>query len=268
MIHLTSPAARPAAVAGMFYPADAQTLRAEVDRLLDAAPRRLALAPKALIVPHAGYPYSGPIAATAYACLASHADHISRVVLIGPAHRVAVRGLATPGADRFATPLGEVPLDTDRTGGTRGSAARQPQRTRACRGARARSAAAVPAARAPRVLIGAPARRRRDRRRGGAGAGSGLGRRGDTHRREFGPVALPAVCGSPADRCGNARSDPAPHARAARRASVRCDADQRTAAGRAPARPRAAAARCAQFRRYGGRPCARGRLRSRGLSRA
>ena len=112
MFHLTSPAARPTAVAGMFYPADAQTLRAEVDRLLDAAPRRLALAPKALIVPHAGYPYSGPIAATAYACLASHADHISRVVLIGPAHRVAVRGLATPGADRFATPLGEVPLDT------------------------------------------------------------------------------------------------------------------------------------------------------------
>lgn len=112
MIQLTSPVGRPAAVAGMFYPADAQSLRAEVDRLLGAASRRLALAPKALIVPHAGYPYSGPIAATAYASLASHADHISRVVLIGPAHRVAVRGLATPGADRFATPLGEVPLDT------------------------------------------------------------------------------------------------------------------------------------------------------------
>ncbi|HQR56165.1 MAG TPA: AmmeMemoRadiSam system protein B [Burkholderiaceae bacterium] len=112
MIHLTTAAVRPAAVAGMFYPADAQTLRAEVDRLLGAAPRRLALAPKALIVPHAGYPYSGPIAAAAYACLASHAEQISRVVLIGPAHRVAVRGIATPGADRFATPLGEVPLET------------------------------------------------------------------------------------------------------------------------------------------------------------
>jgi AmmeMemoRadiSam system protein B/AmmeMemoRadiSam system protein A len=112
MNYLTSSATRPAAVAGMFYPTEAQALRTEVDRLLGAAPRRLALAPKALIVPHAGYPYSGPVAATAYACLASHADHISRVVLIGPAHRVAVRGLATPGADRFTTPLGEVPLDT------------------------------------------------------------------------------------------------------------------------------------------------------------
>jgi MEMO1 family protein len=112
MIELTSPTVRPPAVAGMFYPADAPALRTEVDNLLGSAPRRLALAPKALIVPHAGYVYSGPIAATAYACLASHARHISRVVLIGPAHRVAVRGLATPGADRFATPLGEVPLDT------------------------------------------------------------------------------------------------------------------------------------------------------------
>ncbi len=106
MIELTSPAVRPTAVAGMFYPEDATALRTELDHLLGAAPRRLALAPKALIVPHAGYPYSGPIAASAYACLASHVHHISRVVLLGPAHRVAVRGLATPGADRFTTPLG------------------------------------------------------------------------------------------------------------------------------------------------------------------
>jgi AmmeMemoRadiSam system protein B/AmmeMemoRadiSam system protein A len=113
MIELTSPAVRPTAVAGMFYPEDATALRTELDHLLGAAPRRLALAPKALIVPHAGYPYSGPIAASAYACLASHVHHISRVVLLGPAHRVAVRGLATPGADRFTTPLGDVPLDTE-----------------------------------------------------------------------------------------------------------------------------------------------------------
>ncbi len=111
MIEMTSPTLRPAAVAGMFYPSDAETLRTEVDRLLGVAPRRLALAPKALIVPHAGYPYSGPIAATAYACLASHAHHISRVVLLGPAHRMAVRGLATPAAERFTTPLGDVSLD-------------------------------------------------------------------------------------------------------------------------------------------------------------
>jgi len=102
---------RPAAVAGLFYPDDPSTLREDVDRLLADAPRRLALAPKALIAPHAGYVYSGPIAAAAYACLASHASQISRVVLIGPAHRVAVHGLALPECDCFVTPLGDVPLD-------------------------------------------------------------------------------------------------------------------------------------------------------------
>lgn len=107
------PSVRPAAVAGMFYPDDAGALRADVDRLLSAAPRRLALAPKALIVPHAGYPYSGPVAATAYASLSSHARQITRVVLIGPAHRVAVRGLVLPEAGSFATPLGEVLLDRE-----------------------------------------------------------------------------------------------------------------------------------------------------------
>jgi AmmeMemoRadiSam system protein B/AmmeMemoRadiSam system protein A len=106
-----SATSRPAAVAGMFYPDDAATLRADVDRLLANAPRRLALAPKALIAPHAGYMYSGPTAAVAYACIASHASQISRVVLLGPAHQVATRGLALPEADRFVTPLGAVPLD-------------------------------------------------------------------------------------------------------------------------------------------------------------
>ena len=94
MIHLTSPAARPAAVAGMFYPADAQTLRNEVDRLLDAAPRRLALAPKALIVPHAGYPYSGPIAATRLRlpCFACGSHFPRRTDRSGPSRRRARPG--------------------------------------------------------------------------------------------------------------------------------------------------------------------------------
>lgn len=106
-------AVRKPAVAGYFYPAEASELRNEIGRLLAAAPQIAAPAPKALIVPHAGYVYSGPIAAQAYARLARTAGRIRRVVLLGPAHRVAVRGLALPQASRFATPLGEVALDQE-----------------------------------------------------------------------------------------------------------------------------------------------------------
>ena len=69
------------------------------------------VSPKALIVPHAGYIYSGPVAAAAYASLANVRDVIRRVVLLGPVHRVPVRGLALPGVDAFATPLGEIQID-------------------------------------------------------------------------------------------------------------------------------------------------------------
>ena len=69
--------------------------------------------PKALIAPHAGYVYSGPVAGQAYAQLIPHADIIRRVILLGPVHRIAVRGIALPKADRFATPLGEVLVDRD-----------------------------------------------------------------------------------------------------------------------------------------------------------
>lgn len=68
-------------------------------------------APKGVIAPHAGYLYSGPIAATAYASIRARAHEIKKVVLLGPAHRVYLRGLALPDADRFATPLGEVEID-------------------------------------------------------------------------------------------------------------------------------------------------------------
>ncbi len=103
-------AVRSPAVAGMFYPADPRQLAHDVQSLLAAAqPHNLV--PKALIVPHAGYIYSGPIAATAYATLPPLAGRIRRVVLLGPTHRVAVYGLALPGADAFDTPLGRVMLD-------------------------------------------------------------------------------------------------------------------------------------------------------------
>jgi AmmeMemoRadiSam system protein B len=94
----------------MFYPADAGQLAREVRGFLAAPPARK-LHPKALIVPHAGYIYSGPVAGSAYATLQDSAARIRRVVLLGPTHRVAVRGLALPDADAFDTPLGRIPLD-------------------------------------------------------------------------------------------------------------------------------------------------------------
>jgi len=101
---------RSPAVAGLFYPADEQQLRQDVRFLLEKAGRH-DLKPKALIVPHAGYQYSGAIAATAYASLRAAAANIQRVVLLGPAHRVAIHGMALPGADVFTTPLGGVNVD-------------------------------------------------------------------------------------------------------------------------------------------------------------
>jgi MEMO1 family protein len=105
------PNIRSPAVAGLFYPAEPRQLAHDVQQLLDCA-RPFNLIPKALIVPHAGYVYSGAIAATAYATIRPIAVRIRRVVLLGPTHRVAVRGLALPGTDAFDTPLGRVMLDT------------------------------------------------------------------------------------------------------------------------------------------------------------
>jgi AmmeMemoRadiSam system protein B len=104
---------RRAAVDGLFYPSDHDALAGLVDHLLAgvAATPTAATPPVALIAPHAGYVYSGPVAATAYAGLAPWRDEIRRVVVVGPAHRVAVRGLALSSADAFATPLGTVDLD-------------------------------------------------------------------------------------------------------------------------------------------------------------
>ncbi|MFZ5524764.1 MAG: AmmeMemoRadiSam system protein B [Pseudomonadota bacterium] len=109
-------AVRPPAVAGMFYPAEPGQLAHEVQQLLAQArtntTRQHDLIAKALIAPHAGYIYSGAIAATAYTSLLPIAERIRRVVLLGPTHRVAVRGLALPGVDAFDTPLGRIMLDT------------------------------------------------------------------------------------------------------------------------------------------------------------
>jgi MEMO1 family protein len=99
------------AVAGLFYPDRPADLAADVRDLLAHAPETECVSPKALIVPHAGYVYSGEVAARAYARLRASATRVRRVVMLGPAHRVPVAGLALPDADAFESPLGRVPLD-------------------------------------------------------------------------------------------------------------------------------------------------------------
>lgn len=104
------------AVAGAFYPDNRLVLADDIQALLQAAVRAIGkdiqqMPPKAIVVPHAGYIYSGQTAAMAYARLAAGRKTIKRVVLLGPVHRVAVRGLALPGVDAFATPLGDIELD-------------------------------------------------------------------------------------------------------------------------------------------------------------
>jgi len=101
------------AVAGQFYPGDAAVLRRQVDGLLAAAPAPANDAPKAVIAPHAGFMFSGAVAATAYRRLQPAAGRIERVVVLGPSHFHPVRGLAAHGAAAFDTPLGPMPVDRD-----------------------------------------------------------------------------------------------------------------------------------------------------------
>lgn len=109
-------AVRTPAVAGTFYPRERAELSAKVEGMLSHAKAPTSATRKtvkAVVAPHAGYVYSGPVAATAYAELAARAPSISRVVLLGPAHRVRLQGLALPNARAMRTPLGDVPVDAD-----------------------------------------------------------------------------------------------------------------------------------------------------------
>jgi hypothetical protein len=103
---------RDPAVAGLFYPAEASALERAVSDLL-AGPPSVARSPQALIVPHAGYDYSGPVAASAYRCLQARSEPIRRVLLVGPSHRSVFGGFVVPRADAFRTPLGDVAVDPD-----------------------------------------------------------------------------------------------------------------------------------------------------------
>ena len=105
---------RPPAVAGRFYPAEPEELSDLVDRLLDEVrDRPQPVHPAAVVAPHAGYRYSGAVAATAYAQLTAAANAVTRVVLLGPAHFCPLDGMAVPAVDAFATPLGIVAVDDD-----------------------------------------------------------------------------------------------------------------------------------------------------------
>lgn len=103
---------RPPAVAGAFYAADPVALRRQLDDSYAGRARAMEpLRPKAIVVPHAGYVYSGPIAATGYDLVKPLAGSVERVVLLGPSHRVPLDGLAVPSVDAFETPMGDVPID-------------------------------------------------------------------------------------------------------------------------------------------------------------
>ena len=104
---------RAPAVAGLFYPANAAELHTQLQTFLNQAQPSAGPPPKAIIAPHAGYIYSGPIAASAYAQLKAARSIITRVVLLGPSHRVGFRGIAVSSMQTFATPLGQIPVDQE-----------------------------------------------------------------------------------------------------------------------------------------------------------
>lgn len=113
MSQLTSHTRQPA-VAGMFYPADTTTLKSDIHHYFEDTSEfsnHYNHSPKAIVVPHAGYIFSGPIAASAYKQLIPIKHKINRVVLLGPCHRVAFKGLAAPESTVFNTPLGDIPID-------------------------------------------------------------------------------------------------------------------------------------------------------------
>lgn len=108
MMHVKRPV-----VAGLFYPDSARELKDTLATLMREADGSAGERPHAIIAPHAGYQYSGPIAASAYATLAPWADQYHRVVVLAPSHRVGFRGIATSNAEFFRTPLGDIPVDRE-----------------------------------------------------------------------------------------------------------------------------------------------------------
>jgi predicted class III extradiol MEMO1 family dioxygenase len=184
---------RPPAVAGMFYPADADELAAGGPRPTWRPSRPAGIRPKVLIVPHAGYVYSGAVAARAYALLAPARQRIRRVVLLGPAHRVPIRGLALPVAEAFATPLGGVRIDAE--GRRRRDQAAAGHASDVAHNLEHSLEVQLPflQTRARRLHPAALRRRRSHAGPGGRGARSPLGRAGNAHPHQLRPLAFPCL---------------------------------------------------------------------------
>jgi hypothetical protein len=104
--------ARPPAVAGLFYPGAREQLKACVDTLLAEARSQPRSGCRGVIAPHAGYIYSGPVAAEAFAAVRNHKGRVRRAIIVGPAHYASCEGVVAPPQPVFATPLGEVAVDT------------------------------------------------------------------------------------------------------------------------------------------------------------
>ena len=136
------------AVAGTFYPSEVQALESTVKAMLSQAAETKLGRIFGVVVPHAGYPYSGPIAGKAFSLLAHKNGALNRILLIGPPHFVAVRGIVAPSTSAFATPLGDVAVDLRRGGGSARCRARHDRRHPACARARARGRTAISSERA------------------------------------------------------------------------------------------------------------------------
>ncbi len=180
---------RAPAVSGLFYPDDPYELTAMVEGFLRKGTPKSAV-PKAIIAPHAGYIYSGPIAGSAFHALAAAAATVERVVLLGPSHFVPIRGLALPGDPWFATPLGEVRVEPE---GAQ-AALRLPQ-VRIIPEAHAREHSLEVEIPFLQTLLGkfnlVPlVAGEATRRGGGRGPGAPLGRAGDADRHQLRPLAL------------------------------------------------------------------------------
>ncbi len=260
---------REPAVAGMFYPEQAGALKASLTQLLIEAARAPAVAkgdgengpPKAIIVPHAGYIYSGPTAALAYAALRGARKTIRRVVLLGPVHRVPVRGLALPGCARFATALGEIVIDQAAIAAIR----HLPQVADSVAAHAHEHALEVQLPFLQQVLDDFTLL---PLAVGDASADEVAqvlellwGGAGDADRHQLRPVPFPALRAGPGRRPGDHTTDPGPTPHPEPRTSLRRYSRQRPAAGSAATWTAAASARSVQFGRHRRRQAAGGRLR-------
>ena len=239
---------RPPAVAGSFYPGARDALDSQLSQLLGAVKTPEGPCPKALIVPHAGYVYSGPIAATAFARVAPYGDRITRVVLIGPAHRVFVDGLVV--ARRVAARARRSARSRSTRRARELGVPRTRRRTRASTRSRSSCRSCSACVRTRKIVPLVRLARRRPRSSVRV-LDAAVGRPRDADRDQLGSLALPAVREGPRDRRARPRERIlALDTHARRRGRVRLDRHQRPCCGSRAQRPARRARRSAQLRRH------------------